>query len=177
MTTQSAAIASNVLAVSMSVSPFEALLVDEEMLTTSAERRFPPISNDVRVRVEASKNKLMIVLPRSVGTFLIGRVETSWKDSAVSRICRISSRLRSSIPSRSFRLSTRLDFLHDVDRVFAVDLSQLDFDHLVVLCCNLFPNEIRLNRQFPVPAIDHYSQLDTSHASKIAQCIQRCTNG
>jgi len=77
MTTQSAAIASNVFAVSINVSPFDTLLLDEEMLTTSAERRFPAISNDVRVRVDASKKRLMTVLPRSVGTFLIGRVETS----------------------------------------------------------------------------------------------------
>jgi len=77
MTTQSAAIASNVFAVSMRVSPFDTLLVDEEMLMTSADSRFPAISNDVRVRVDASKKRLMTVLPRSVGTFLIGRVETS----------------------------------------------------------------------------------------------------
>src|SRR5438874_6704053 len=77
MTTQSAAIASSVFAVSISVSPLETLLVDEEMFTTSADKRFPAISNEVRVRVEASKKRLIRVLPRNVGTFLIGRVETS----------------------------------------------------------------------------------------------------
>ena len=90
MTTQSAAIASSVFAVSISVSPFDTLLVEADTFTTSAESRFPAISNDVRVRVEASKNRLMMVLPRSVGTFLMGRVETSWNDSAVSRISKIS---------------------------------------------------------------------------------------
>jgi hypothetical protein len=77
MTTQSAAIASNVLAVSINVSPFDTLLVEAEILTTSADSRFPAISKDVRVRVEDSKKRLMTVLPRRVGTFLIGRVETS----------------------------------------------------------------------------------------------------
>src|SRR5262245_13950151 len=77
MTTQSAAIASSVLAVSINVSPLETLLVEAEILTTSAERRLPAISNDVRVRVDASKKRLMTVFPRSVGTFLIGRVDTS----------------------------------------------------------------------------------------------------
>src|SRR5207247_11312448 len=77
MTTQSAAMASSARAVSIKVSPFETLLVDAEILTTSADRRFPAISNEVRVRVEASKKRLMIVLPRSVGTFLMGLVETS----------------------------------------------------------------------------------------------------
>ena len=73
----SAAMASSVLAVSIRVSPFETLLVDDEILTTSADSRFPAISNDVRVRVDASKKRLMTVFPRNVGTFLIGRVETS----------------------------------------------------------------------------------------------------
>src|SRR5947199_10301484 len=77
MTTQSAAIASSVFAVSISVSPFETLLVDCETFTTSAESRFAAISNDVRVRVDASKKRLMIVLPRNVGTFFMGRVDTS----------------------------------------------------------------------------------------------------
>src|SRR6266511_597814 len=82
ITTQSAAIASSVFAVSIRVSPFDTLLVESETLTTSAESRFPAISNEVRVRVEGSKKRLMIVLPRNVGTFLIGRVDTSWSDSA-----------------------------------------------------------------------------------------------
>src|SRR5215471_20435332 len=77
ITTASAAIASSVLAVSINVSPFDTLLVDEEILTTSADSRLPAISKDVRVRVEASKKRLMTVFPRRVGTFLMGRVETS----------------------------------------------------------------------------------------------------
>ena len=72
MTTESATIASSVFAVSIRVSPLETLLVDSEMLTTSAESRLPAISKDVLVRVEASKNKLMTDLPRNVGTFLMG---------------------------------------------------------------------------------------------------------
>ena len=41
-------------AVSSSVSPLVALLVDEAMLTKSALRRLAAISNEVRVRVLAS---------------------------------------------------------------------------------------------------------------------------
>ena len=55
--------------VSSSVSPFVTLLVDVEMFTTSADRRLPASSNEVRVRVEASKNRLNTLLPRSSGTF------------------------------------------------------------------------------------------------------------
>ena len=72
-TTTSGAIASRLRAVSSSVSP---LMVDDaepEMFTASADRRLAAISNEVRVRVDGSRNRLMTVFPRSVGTFLIGR--------------------------------------------------------------------------------------------------------
>jgi hypothetical protein len=57
----------------------------------SADRRVSAISNEDRVRVEGSMNRLTIVLPRRVGTFLIGRRETSAKARAVSRMRAISS--------------------------------------------------------------------------------------
>ena len=60
------------------------------MISVSALRRFSAISNDVRVRVLGSKNRLTTVRPRSAGTFLIGRVPTSFIASAVSRISVIS---------------------------------------------------------------------------------------
>ena len=62
-----------------------------EMLTVSALRRFSANSNEMRVRVDASKNRLTMVLPRSTGTFLMRRSEISLKGSAVSRIARICS--------------------------------------------------------------------------------------
>ena len=76
---QSGAMASRLSAVSSSVSPL--LTLDDETLifTASAERRFAASSNDVRVRVEDSKNRLMTVLPRRAGTFLTSRVEISLK--------------------------------------------------------------------------------------------------
>ena len=87
---------------SISDSPLLTEEVEAEMFTASAERRFAAISNEVRVRVEASKKRLMTVLPRSVGTFLIVRAETSLNDSAVSRIVFISSIESSRVPRRSF---------------------------------------------------------------------------
>lgn len=57
---------------------------------TSALIRLPAISNEVLVRVLGSKNRLMMVLPRRVGTFLMARVEISLNESAVSRICWMS---------------------------------------------------------------------------------------
>ena len=43
------------------------------MLMTSAPSRLPASSNEVRVRVEASKNRLMMVRPRSSDCFLSAR--------------------------------------------------------------------------------------------------------
>jgi len=51
--------------VSSSVSPLVTLDCDGLTLTTSAPRRLPASSNEVRVRVDDSKNRLMMVRPRS----------------------------------------------------------------------------------------------------------------
>lgn len=105
MTIASGDIASRFRAVSIRVSPFVTDDVEAEILIVSADRRFAAISKDVRVRVEGSKNRLITVLPRRVGTFLMARVEISLKDSAESRIVLISATSSSLIPRRSFRLN------------------------------------------------------------------------
>src|SRR5213076_783803 len=87
MTMQSGAIASRLRAVSSSVSPLETLEVETLMLTVSADRRLAAISNDVRVRVDGSKKRLITVRPRNAGTFLISRFEISRNESAVSSRC------------------------------------------------------------------------------------------
>ena len=102
MTTMSMAMASRFRAVSTSVSPFTTDDPLEEMFTVSAERRFSANSKDTRVRVEGSKNRFTMVLPRSTGTFLISRLEISLNGSAVLRMLRICSALRGSSPTRSF---------------------------------------------------------------------------
>ena len=72
-TSTSGCIAFSVIAVSISVSPF---FIDEtatDMLMTSAPSRLPASSNEVRVRVEFSKNRLITVRPRSSGELLVRR--------------------------------------------------------------------------------------------------------
>ena len=101
----SGCIASRLSAVSASVSPLTTLDEAIAMLSVSALSRFSAISNEVRVRVLGSKNRLTTVLPRSAGTFLIGREPISFIASAVSRMSEISSGARSAMPSRSFRRS------------------------------------------------------------------------
>ena len=83
-------IASIFWAVSLSDSPLETLDPEALKFTVSAESRFSANSNEIRVRVEDSKNKLTTVIPRSVGTRLIGRSNTSRKRLAVSRMRLIS---------------------------------------------------------------------------------------
>ena len=64
-------IASRFRAVSTSVSPFVTEDPLAPMLTVSAlERRFSANSKETRVRVEASKKRLTMVLPRSDGDLL-----------------------------------------------------------------------------------------------------------
>ena len=70
MTIVSGRIAASVLSVSTSDSPFETLEPCSEIDTVSAPRRLAAISKLVRVRVEASKNRLTIVFPRNVSRFI-----------------------------------------------------------------------------------------------------------
>ncbi len=85
------------MTVSLRVSPFSTLEPEPLTLTTSADRRLPASSNEVEVRVEASKNMLMIVRPRRVGTFLMSRSITSAKRLPTRRMRAISARSRSAI--------------------------------------------------------------------------------
>ena len=76
MTIASARIALSVTAVSISVSPFFTLDCAACMLTTSAPSRLPAISKLSSVRVEFSKNALMIVSPASLSAcFFVCAVE------------------------------------------------------------------------------------------------------
>jgi hypothetical protein len=66
------------LTVSIRVSPFLTEEEDAEKLTTSALRRFWANSNDKRVRVEFSKNKLATVKSLKEGTFLMANKSSKY---------------------------------------------------------------------------------------------------
>ncbi len=100
MTTPSAPMACSVWAVSFRLSPFETLEPLALKLMTSAESRFAAASNEMRVRVESSKNRFTTVLPRRVGSFFISRSCTAAMSSATSRRAIASSRERSFVESR-----------------------------------------------------------------------------
>ena len=99
-TTASTPIAWSVCAVSLRLSPFDTLEPLAEKLSTSADSRFAAVSKLIRVRVESSKNRLITVRPRSVGSFLISRdcVAAIW--AAVSSTSTASSCERSLADSR-----------------------------------------------------------------------------
>ena len=78
ITSMSGCMALSVIAVSISVSPFFTDEVLTDMFITSAPRRLPASSNDDWVRVEASKNRLISVRPRSeVRFFSIWRLRST----------------------------------------------------------------------------------------------------
>ncbi len=99
-TTASAPIACRVSAVSFRLSPLDTLDPLAEKLITSAESRLAAASNEIRVRVESSKNRLTTVRPRSVGSFLISRCWVAAICSATSSSCTAASRSRSAALSR-----------------------------------------------------------------------------
>ena len=99
-TSTSALMAARLRAMSASVSAFDRLEPARVTLIASAESRFAAISNETRVRVDDSRNTLITVRPRSVGTRLISRCEISSIASDVSSTRSISSRLMCSMPSR-----------------------------------------------------------------------------
>src|SRR5215207_6799424 len=120
-------IASRLRAVSTSVSPLDTEDPAVATFTVSALSRFSANSNEIRVRVEASKNRLTMVLPRRAGTFLIGRSLTSLNGSAVSRMSRICSALRRSRPTRSLpRLRELISAPQQLDRIAGVELGHED---------------------------------------------------
>src|SRR5262245_16285708 len=174
------AMASRFIAVSTSVSPLTTLDEAIATLSVSALRRFSAISNEVRVRVLGSKNRLTTVWPRSVGTFLMARFPTSFIASAVSRISTISSGVRSAMPSRlrwlsavaataSMTLLPRLDG-HLVD---AIDLLQADLHTFLARGRHVLADVVGLDRQLAMAAVDQDHELDGSRPSEVDQRVER----
>ena len=100
----------SVIAVSISVSPLRMADWPTDMFITSAPSRLPASSNDDWVRVEASKNRLIWVRPRSDVRFFSTWRLSSTNSSARSSRPEISSRESPSIPNRCRWLRTNEDF-------------------------------------------------------------------
>src|SRR6266851_4854872 len=184
MTIMSGAIAIRFWAVSMRVSPFSTDDPEAEKLSVSAERRFSAISNDTRVRVDASMKRLMTSWPRSAGTFLTGRSLTSLKPSAVSRTSVISSGESCSMPRRSLDLSDEVFaricglnlLLHDQHFILTIELRHPDFDHFIGIGGNGFADHVGVNGKLAMAAIDQHCQHDGTRTSEIDQRVESGAN-
>src|SRR5260370_6775138 len=178
-TNMSAYIAERLSTVSSRVSP----LVEDDTamfrLMTSADKRFAAISNVVRVRVEASKNRLNTDLPRRSGTFFTSRSVTPMKDAAVSRICTRTSRGRPSIVRRCCSVPSPLSC------GFRIGESQEEFAVLVArqaqeLACGhrkRGADILRRERQLTFPPIHQRRKLDLSGTPIVEQLVHRGAHG
>src|SRR5882762_8922639 len=178
-TNMSACIAERLSTVSSRVSP---LLEDDTVifrLMTSADRRFAAISKVVRVRVEASKNRLNTSLPRRSGTFFTSDSVTPMKDAAVSRMCTSTSRGSPSIVSRCWSLLSTLSC------GFRMGESQEEFAALVALkaqesACGhrkRGADILRRDRQLPLAAVHQRRKLDFSGAPVVEQLVHGGAHG
>ncbi len=176
ITTMSIRIASRLRAVSTRVSP---LLTEDPWaatLTVSAESRFSANSKLMRVRVEASKKRLTIVFPRRAGTFLIGRSLTSLNGSAVSRMSRICSarerleRRRGPCPGRGTLQPPPHDQLHGIP---AVQFRHQDVHPVAGAGADGDPDDVRLDRQLPAPAVDQHAEQDPPGPAEVGELIER----
>src|ERR1039458_4766754 len=140
ITMASGRIAPRVFSVSTSDSPLLTLDPDAVMDTASAPRRLAAISKLVRVRVEASKNRLTIILPRSVSSFFKLWLCIGWKSLARARMAAISARSNSSIPSNPAGMAGLSGLFHHEDLLHAVDLLELDLDDLDIAGLHFAPD-------------------------------------
>ena len=104
ITRRSGCIALSVIAVSIKVSPFFIAEFETFMFITSAPRRLPASSNDDKVLVELSKNKLICVFPFSKLNFLFSFLFSSTNDWLSFSMWTISGIDKSWIPKRCFFL-------------------------------------------------------------------------
>ena len=168
--TASAPIACRVSAVSLRLSPLETLEPLAEKLMTSALRRLAAASNEMRVRVESSKNRLTTVRPRRVGSFLIGRLATPRSSSAVSRM-RIGV-LTVEVAGAQQVLDHAAPPC-DRDAVVLVGLDQRHLDALAERRRQVLAHEVGPDRQLAVAAVDQHGELDRAGAADLVEGVER----
>src|SRR5260221_9955249 len=178
-TNMSAYIAERLSTVSSRVSP----LVEDDTamfrLMTSADKRFAAISNVVRVRVEASKNRLNTDLPRRSSTFFTSRSVTPMKDAAVSRICTRTSRGKPSIVRRCCSVPSPLSCgfrIGEPQEEFAVLVAH-QAQELARRHRKRRAHVLRGDRQLPFAAVHQRRELDFSRAPVVEQLVHRGTHG
>src|SRR6185436_9420246 len=179
-TNTSACIAERLATVSSSDSPLDCELTATFRLMTSADSRLAAISKVVRVRVEASKNRLNTLLPRISGTFFTSRSVTPAKGSAVSRICVRISRGSPSIDSRCcsspLALSCGLGGIFQIQGQLAVvgalQAQAFAFRHL-----HHRADVLSGDGQLPSTAVREHHQRNAPRPAVVEQFIHRRAHG
>ena len=171
--------ASRLRAVSSSVSPLTVDDDEPEMLTASADSRLAAISNEVRVRVDGSRKRLMTVLPAQRRHLLDGplgdlqeplaEVEQHASSSAAVSVS-MPSRWRWAKPAhaRRSRRTTRSTSPRSAS-ITRTDSrgGGLDRD----------AHEVGLDGQLAPPAVDQRRQLDRARAAVVGQHVHRRADG
>ena len=150
--------------------------------TASAPSRLAAISKLVRVRVEASKNRLTIILPRSVSSF--------FKDWLCMRLKILGPRqdrfdlgavqLFDSEQSRAWHLQlASLAATFSTSSTFSIPSISWNFTSMISMSRGLHraADEARLDRQLAMAAVDQHQQLHARRPAVIEQRVQRGANG
>ena len=141
--------------------------------------RFSANSNEMRVRVDASKNRLTIVAPRSVGTFLIARSEISLNGTAVSRTRLICPAVSCSSPSRSLPSGAVTPLAPRVEHDFVPAVELLD-EHVharAVRRLDVRADDVRLDGELAPAAVDEHGQPDPRGAAEVGELVERGADG
>ena len=172
MTKASTPIAATVSIVSRRLSPLFTLDVPTLNVITSADRRLAAVSNDRRVRVESSKNRLQTVLPRSAGTFGFGRWLTSTIVSVRSSRRSTASGPISAIERRCFIRRPRARRRRRDQHLVGADL-----DVLVPRRRQVLADEVGPDRQLAVAAVDEHRQLHGPRPPVLGDRVERRPHG
>ena len=177
ITIMSGDIASSVLAVSASVSPLTTLEPEVVMPSVSALSRFSASSNDMRVRVLGSKNRLMTVRPRMRRHFL--------------------DRARADFLHRERGLQDQIDLgrleVGDAEQVPAAERRggahpststssrpsisvQAHLHALLTRRRDVAPDVVGANRQLAMAAIDERDELNRARAAEVDERVERGAN-
>ena len=167
--------AASVFSVSTSDSPFETLEADAVIETASAPRRLAAISKLVRVRVEASKNRLTIIWPRKLIGFSWNQSGAAENAGAVENAFDLDSIQRlDSQQSAGHLLSTSFP---PATPSHAVDFLKLHFDDFVVGGLHHAADIARFDGQLAMAAIDQHQQLHARRPSLVEQRVERGADG
>src|SRR5664280_3495225 len=170
MITESIPIASMVSTVSRRDSPF---FREEEPAAnerTSADMRLAAVSNDMRVLVESSKNRVATVRPRSAGTLGLARRPTSAKESVTRSTSPMASASRSSMLRRWEGKCLTCSPAHQLAQRHPV---VGHVDHLVPVRRQVLAHVVRSDGQLAVAPVHHDGQLHHLGASVLAEGVER----